>query len=485
MFFACRQIDSTKIQINTIMKKSFVLLTLMLLAVASYAQRPKKGLPNATTIQMTPSQWAYPEGQVEFISHAGVPSMKISQGNARVAVKGVDFSNGTIEYDIQPQDDRFTGVHFRMLDEKESEYFYLRSSRMGNPNAIDAIQYAAFNKGVNLWDLLPHFQTSADIRKDQWNHIKLVVSGRQMLVYVNDMSRPALEIPRLEGNTSSGSIAFTGSSIIANVVIRPGEVTGLPDAEGFDPTRHDTRYVGAWVVTEPAPLPRGRELFEGDFPTAQSSWEPINTERRGLINLTRKFGASESRRFTWLRTKLTVGSEIRRRIYLGYSDEIWVYINRQLYFADKNLYVSGAMRRVPDGRISVENGHCEIVLKPGDNELLIGVANDFFGWGLIARLESMDGIQVSTTFPLPAVPSADLNTFTGVYSTPGSTEKITITSEGKILKGHSTGQSTVELEYVKGNTFRYAAANLEVDFEPANKKMILRQGTSIVTYTRE
>lgn len=34
----------------------------------------------------------------------------------------------------------------------------------------------------------------------------------------------------------------------------------------------------------------------------------------------------------------------------------------------------------------------DINLKAEKNELLIAVANDFYGWGIIARLESTDGI---------------------------------------------------------------------------------------------
>jgi hypothetical protein len=33
-------------------------------------------------------------------------------------------------------------------------------------------------------------------------------------------------------------------------------------------------------------------------------------------------------------------------------------------------------------------------LKAGENELLIGLANDFYGWGIIARLEELDGLVI-------------------------------------------------------------------------------------------
>jgi hypothetical protein len=30
----------------------------------------------------------------------------------------------------------------------------------------------------------------------------------------------------------------------------------------------------------------------------------------------------------------------------------------------------------------------------GDNELLIGVGNDFYGWGMVARLDSLEGLTI-------------------------------------------------------------------------------------------
>jgi hypothetical protein len=52
------------------------------------------------------------------------------------------------------------------------------------------------------------------------------------------------------------------------------------------------------------------------------------------------------------------------------------------------------MRKSPNGRISLDNCSFPLPLVKGDNQLLIAVANDFFGWGVIARLENSDGIII-------------------------------------------------------------------------------------------
>lgn len=67
-------------------------------------------------------------------------------------------------------------------------------------------------------------------------------------------------------------------------------------------------------------------------------------------------------------------------------------MNGKMAFVDKNMY-DELMRKQPRARCSVENASFTLPLQTGDNEILIGVANDFYGWAIIARLDSMEGIE--------------------------------------------------------------------------------------------
>jgi len=116
---------------------------------------------------------------------------------------------------------------------------------------MELTQYAPTVRGVNLWDMFFHFQAYADFRNNQWNHLKLVVCGKQMKVYVNDMTHPVIHIPRLEGNTSSGTLAFDGKVVISNLVVKHNVVEGLQPESGIDPTDNDTRYLRKWKISEP------------------------------------------------------------------------------------------------------------------------------------------------------------------------------------------------------------------------------------------
>jgi hypothetical protein len=467
------------------MKKIFLILTICCLALITFGQKTKskKAVSNEVKVAMTASAWEYPEKTAEFINHRGVPSVKIL--GSKIVLKDLQFSDGTIEFDIDPQEEPFAGIFFRMADNDESEYFYLRIGLAGNPVAMDAVQYAPLIKGVNLWDMLDHYQGPANFKKNEWNHVKMIISGKQMLVYLNDMSRATLEIPRLEGNTTAGKLAFNGKCAIANLVVKHGDVEELSPREGFDPTHHDSRYIRAWQINDPQPLPRGRELHEGDIPKLAVPWKEIKAERRGLINITRTYGTADQRRYVWLRTKLISTGEQTREISLGFSDEVWVYLNRQLVFVDKNLYTSAQMRKEPDGRISIENAEFAVTLKPGENVLLIGVANDFFGWGLIARLNKMDGIQVSTDFAPPVVPPADLSPYTGTYKATKGDFSLDFLAEDGSLMAKPQGQSAIELEYFEKDKFRIEAYNVVLEFYPAEKKVIFKQGTNTTTMVKE
>lgn len=319
--------------------------------------------------------------------------MKLLTSSDPVILKDLNFTNGTIEYDMEPLDPRFTSFYFRWKDAKENECFYFRTERAGNPQAIDAVQYAPFLDGVNLWDMLFHFQTNADFKKDDWNHVKLVISGKQMRAYINDMLHPALEVPMLEGNVSSGTLAFDGQVIISGLKVKHNSVEGLAPEAGIDPTASDPRYIRKWQVSKPITTDKNIDFSYEYFPNAETKWEDISADRHALINLTRKFGKTDGRRIVWLKTTIQSDNAQDKMLRFGFSDEVWVIINDAPLYVDKNLY-NTPMAKQPDGRCSIENTSFKVPLKEGDNLLMVGVTNFFYGWGIVARLDNLDGIRI-------------------------------------------------------------------------------------------
>ncbi len=350
-------------------------------------------------IPMQGAAWELNGNSAKFTTHLGVPALHLDDGGQTatgsniVMVKDLNFANGTIEYDAAlAENTRFTSIHFRRKDAANSEHFYLRANAVGDPKVNSAIQYAAVFKGVNLWDLSNEYQSNATLKGEGWNHVKLVVRDGQLLAYVNDMTKPALYVPMMDGDWASGGIGFDGNVYLANLTVTPGATPGLSAGKGIDPVHNDARYLRNWQVTAPIDLPQGTEPTA--LPDETTAWSAISAERLGMVNLSRKFGATPrgSRRMVWLKTTITAKAAAQRHLDFGFSDEVYVYLNgRPLYF-DKNLFATPGMK-APRGRCSIENSRISLPLAAGENELVIGVTNFFFGWGVVARLNDGGGLR--------------------------------------------------------------------------------------------
>lgn len=467
------------------MKKIILIVAIVLVTLfQGYAQVKKTKTLKSNTIMLSVDKWAFQNGKVDFLKFKGRDAMKIAPASGSVVIKDLVFKDGIIEYDVIPAKTEFaSAVYFHRKNEKEQEIVYLRVPKMTDPFANEGIQYCPVLGGVNMWDMYPQYQSSAGAKADEWNHIKLVISGMQMQVFVNNSLR--LTIPKLEGSESMGGVAFDGDSYISNIEIKPNETENLAQVEGVDLTKHEANYIRNWSVVQPAILEEGREPTTiSDIPKDGSFTEKIAAERYGLVNLTRCFGGSEKRRIVWLKAIITAKEICQTNLQLGFSDEIWLYLNDQITYTDKNIFRQN-MKKYPDGRISVLNGRAKLQLKPGENQLLIGVANDFYGWGVIARLENMEGITAIEPFKIRKQAMENVDQYLGVYGTElAPAFKLIFTQKDGKLFLKSANQETVELEYVGNNLFKMGLG-IELQFDPESKQVVQKENGFEMKFVKE
>ena len=343
---------------------------------------------------MNAAAWNYDSSKVEFVQYKSVPAIKGKNGAYYQAfLKDHVFTNGTIEFDVELTGMGFPGINFRMsADKKNGENFYIRSFGPVTPEIRTTLQYAAIMDGMSIWDLTDEYQAGATIYQNTWNHVKLVIAGKQMKAYVNDMKQPALVVPELEGWRDSGNISLSGNVIYANLVIKPNATEGLSAAAGYIAAQNDTRYLRSWQLSPPKDFPFGKDLImplpsmygklqQSDLPDSTMQWSAITAENRGIVNVSRKYGAKENdaRRLVWLKTTIHSSRSQERILSLGFSDEVWVFINGQLLYTGKNYF--GTPQQKNDGRCTIENTSFTLLLREGPNEILIGLANYFYGWG--------------------------------------------------------------------------------------------------------
>ena len=120
----------------------------------------------------------------------------------------VRLQDGTVDFDVQVTRRRsFVYLMFRMVDDREYEDVYLRPHKSSLP---DAIQYAPVYQGASAWQLYhgPGATAAVTFEPGAWTRVRLVLSGEKAAVFVGDLAKPALVIPRLARAAMPGYLAL-------------------------------------------------------------------------------------------------------------------------------------------------------------------------------------------------------------------------------------------------------------------------------------
>ncbi|MDP3437593.1 MAG: peptidase, partial [Bacteroidales bacterium] len=81
--------------------------------------------------------------------------------------------------------------------------------------------------------------------------------------------------------------------------------------------------------------------------------------------------------------------------------------------------------------------------------------------------------------------SEELDRYTGIYSSAQIPLKITVTKSNLSLMAQATGQPAFPLEPTGKDVFKFEQAGLVMEFNPDEKKMVLKQGGGQFLFTKE
>lgn len=157
-------------------------------------------------------------------------------------LKGVKFSEGTIEFDVRGQDvfqQSFVGVAFHAQNDSTYDAIYFRPFNFYAKDSvryIHAVQYIAHPNYP--WKKLRE-ERNAQFEKaipnapnpNEWFHARVVVKGKSVQVFVNDRKEAVLKVEKLSafGNGQIGLFVGDGSGgDFANLVIHKNKYTDLP-----------------------------------------------------------------------------------------------------------------------------------------------------------------------------------------------------------------------------------------------------------------
>lgn len=349
---------------------------------------------NAQEFPMTPAIWSVEGAGSVFENYKGKRALYLYRSRASLKPE-LDFITGILEYDIFITDRRgFPGIQFRIEDAANFEEFYVRPHQSGNP---DANQYTPVFNGIAGWQIYYGKGHAAPVnyRMNEWNHVKLVIAETDAEVYINDMNVPALYIPELKRKPRSGTIRFNGGGP------SPFHVADLKVTKVSNPVLVSSRLqapsvkenvVKKWSVSNSFPEGKLDKLFELSRSLKSGlKWEEVVSESAGYANLARVAVRDNQNNTTF--AKVTINSDRKQVVKMsyGFSDRAIIYLNDQILagghdeFTSRDYRFLGTMGYFDDIYLSLEKGK---------NELWIAVSENFGGWGIMAKFDTMKGIRL-------------------------------------------------------------------------------------------
>jgi hypothetical protein len=366
------------------------------------AATPLSGQSQRLSVPEDSARWEL-EGQAKAAEYQGRKCLSLDGGAA--VLKEFDMRDGVIDVDVATAASRgFFGLRFRMANEgADAESVYLRQHKSGQP---DAMQYTPVLNTGNNWQIYngPGFTGAVDIPRDVWFHVRLEVVGAQARLYVKDMDTPALAMTDLKSGIQKGQLALyvlTGATCFSNF-----EVRTTPDApweRHLPPMPPGT--LARWGLS-PSFDALERNL-ERPLPASESDairWQDVEAESPGFVVINRyresphprvSFANDFSKRLepqpgmkvVYARTSIESDRDQVKRLYIGYSDDVSVFLNGRILFRGR----SAQNFRDPAflGIVNPENDVVYLPLKKGRNELMLAVSELGGGWGFICRLADM------------------------------------------------------------------------------------------------
>jgi hypothetical protein len=369
----------------------------LLVASTAHAQTPL-----TLSVPADSPRWDL-QGQARTSEYQGRKSLLLDGGAA--ILKDLEMRDAVIDVDVATSASRgFFGIQFRIADDGDNaEWVYLRQHKSGLP---DALQYTpVLNTGLN-WQIYngPGFTGAVDIPKDVWFHLRLAVVGAQARLYVGDMDKPALVMDDLKSGIHKGQVALaalTGATYFSNFEIRT-----TPDAvwqRQLPPMPSGTLTKWSLSPSYDA-LERNLERPLARPESDAIHWQDVEAEPPGFVVINRyrasphprvSFASDFSKRLepqpgmkvVYARTIIVVDRDQVKKLYIGYSDDVSVFLNGQILFRGR----SAQNFRDPGflGIVNPENDAVYLRLRRGSNELMLAISELGGGWGFICRLEDV------------------------------------------------------------------------------------------------
>lgn len=342
--------------------------------------------------KFVPAAWEVSAQNHEFKTYKGKEALYLENGIARL--KGAQFQNGIIDYDINFEAGRkFLSFHFRITDNANYEEFYLRPHQSGNP---DATQYTPVFNGVAGWQLYQGegYANPYNFNFGEWIHIRMIVSGDRMDIFINDMSTPFIHVHDLKQDEASGMMGLgtsLGGAWYANLTYQPmNQAQLLTEVKELPPM--EAGILKDWEVSAAF----SEKELEGvsnldQLPVyAKADWQGADQEYTGLVNISELHALSQEKNTVLIRTTIYSDRKQTKKLELAYSDRLVAFADGKAVYAGQRNFRSRDYRYL--GTIGFFDS-IFVELEAGENELVFAISDNMGGWAINARLVDTNGIR--------------------------------------------------------------------------------------------
>lgn len=361
----------------------------------------------ATGVDFDSGRWQIKNPKAKVEQHLGRKSLHLPNGFA--FLKDVVLENGVIEVDIAAPNLRsFVGIVFRFENEDDHEIVYFRPHKSG---LEDAVQYTPSFNGSACWQLYSGkgFTTAVEFPREQWVHARIEISGLGGKIYLNNSEQPTLVIEDLKRGHSRGTVGLWSGANGGHFSNFTYKVEPVGERVDRKPPPVAAGIMARWELSEafdvaqrdPETLPNAAEM-------KAMKWQRVGVEPPGMVVIDRyrrspsivrffdepsqRIGKREGRKVVFARATIYSESDQVRKMSLGYSDEVTVFLNSRPVFIGRSAF----RFRDPGflGIMDVENDAVYLDLKKGRNEIVLALADYFGGWGFISRIDDTRGVKL-------------------------------------------------------------------------------------------
>lgn len=317
--------------------------------------------------------------------------MPAFNGTSLAYLKNYEFKNGTIDVDVMFLGHRsFNGLALRLTSEKDYEYFYFRPQASGK---MEALQYAPVFHDKASWQLCsgPGYNAGKEIPTQRWVHIKVVMKDDQAVLYYDNELEPSLKVYELKRGSGPGTVGLLslyGGCFFADFKVTP---ESNPKIEPIALPKLDAGLIKEWQISQKFSADSVSMTVVPKDQKVKLKWQNVSADADGTVDLI-KLTPEDSYGKKVIYAKVTINSERRqrRKLSLGFSDNITVFLNGTLLYEGRlshNRYEMTLFRDKEEGVF--------LDLNKGKNEIVLALSEfqgGFGGWGFQACLDDPTNI---------------------------------------------------------------------------------------------